>query len=109
MELFLRIGRGLRLRRREKFSIATLAICPGPFEAAVSELDLLRGLKVGTVRIAAVESLGLTFLPGLIAEFGALFPRLHVDVNIASAAGVIKQVVNDRADIGFGFIAKTGS
>jgi len=47
-----------------------------PMEAAVSELEMLRGLKTGTVRIAAVESVGLSFLPTLIGDFSRNYPRL---------------------------------
>ena len=46
-----------------------------PMEAAVSELEMLRGLKTGSVRIAAVESVGLSFLPALIAELLARSTR----------------------------------
>ena len=76
-----------------------------PMEAAVSELEMLRGLKTGSVRIAAVESVGLSFLPTLIADFSRRFPRLHLDVAILSAAGVIDEIATEKAEIGFGFLS----
>lgn len=76
-----------------------------PMEAAVSELEMLRGLKTGTVRIAAVESVGLSFLPALIADFSRNYPRLHLDISILPAASVIEEVATEHVDIGFGFIS----
>ncbi len=75
-----------------------------PMEAAVSELEMLRGLKTGTVRIAAVESVGLSFLPALIADFSQNYPRLHLDISILPADSVIGAVADETADIGFGFV-----
>jgi DNA-binding transcriptional LysR family regulator len=77
-----------------------------PIEAAVSELEMLRGIKSGTVRIGTAESVGLSFLPRLITEFGTRYPRLHLDVSVASSAEVIEQLIEERIDIGFGFIAR---
>lgn len=75
-----------------------------PLEAAVSELEMLRGLKTGTVRIAAVESVGLSFLPTLIADFSQNYPRLHLDISILPAKSVIEAVAGETADIGLGFV-----
>jgi DNA-binding transcriptional LysR family regulator len=76
-----------------------------PMEAAVSELEMLRGIKTGTVRIATVESVGLSFLPALITEFGAKYPRLTLEVLVVSSAAVIDLLATERADLGFGFIS----
>lgn len=77
-----------------------------PMEAAVSEIEMLRGVKTGTVRIGAVESVGLSFLPQLITAFGEHYPRLHLDVTIASSSGVIDLLTEEQIDIGFAFIAR---
>ncbi|MBV7522143.1 hypothetical protein [Ensifer sp. ENS12] len=49
----------------------------------MSELDILRGLKTGTV-----ESVGLSFLPSLIVEFSRRHQRL----------------IDETADVGSGFL-----
>lgn len=76
-----------------------------PMEAAVSELEMLRGIKTGTVRIATVESVGLSFLPALITEFGIKYPRLTLDVSVVSSAAVIDMLAAEQVDLGFGFIS----
>ena len=106
MELFQREGQRLTLAPAGEILFRHARRLTAPIEAAVSELDMLRGLKTGNVRIAAVESVGLSFLPPLIAEFGRAYPKLHLDVSVASSADVIARLLDERAEIGFGFLAK---
>lgn len=73
-------------------------------DVAVGELELLRGLKTGTVRIATVESVGIAFLPEIISEFGRRYPGLQLEVSMVSAAEVVERLVSERAEVGFGFI-----
>jgi DNA-binding transcriptional LysR family regulator len=105
MELFQRDGRRLKLAPAGEILYRHARRLIAPLEAAVSELDMLRGLKTGSVHIATVESVGLSFLPQLIADFGRRYPRLHLDVSVASSAEVIARLADERADIGFGFIS----
>ena len=106
MPLFSREARRLRLTPAGEILLRHARLMTGPLEAAVSELSLLAGMKTGTVRIATVESVGLTILPGLVAEFGTHYPSLHVDIRMASASDVIDMVISAEVDIGFGFIAR---
>lgn len=106
MPLFTREARRLRLTPAGEILLRHAKQLAGPLEAAVSELSLLAGMKTGTVRIATVESVGLTILPGLVAAFGAHYPSLHVDIRMASASEVIDMVVAADVDIGFTFIAR---
>lgn len=76
----------------------------GSIEAALAELDLLKGLKTGRVNIATVESIGVAILPRFIAAFRASYPRLHLDITITSSQDVVARLLDERADIGFGFL-----
>jgi len=105
MALFIREARRLRLTPAGEILLRHTKQLMGPLEAAVSELSLLAGLKTGTVRIATVESVGLTILPSIIADFGTHYPSLHVDIRMASAQEVIEMVVGSDVDIGFTFLA----
>lgn len=106
MPLFSREARRLRLTPAGEILLRHARQLTAPLEAAVSELALLAGMKTGTVRIATVESVGLTILPGLVAVFCAQYPSLHVDIRMASASEVIDMVIGAEVDIGFTFIAK---
>lgn len=104
--LFLRERRRLRLSPAGEILFRHSRRLAAPIEAAVSEIELLRGVRAGSVRIAAAESVGLSFLPALIGDFGRRYPRLTLDVSIIPSAEVVQRLVDERIDIGFGFIAK---
>lgn len=73
-------------------------------DSAVDELELLRGLKTGTVRIATVESVGIAFLPEIISEFGRRYPGLQLEVALVPGAEVVERLIDERAEVGFGFV-----
>lgn len=106
LELFQREGRRLKLSPAGEILYRHARRLTAPLEAAISELDMLRGLKTGSVRVATVESVGLSFLPQLIADFGGRYPRLNIDVSVAPSAEVIARLIDERIDIGFGFITR---
>lgn len=104
--LFLRDKRRMRLSPAGEILFRHSRRLTAPMEAAVSEIELLRGVRAGVVRIGTVESVGLSFLPRLITEFGKRYPRLTLDLSIVSSSEVVERLVEERIDIGFGFIAK---
>ena len=106
MLLFSRESKRLRLTPAGEVLLRHARDLVRPLEAAVSELDLLAGLRSGTVRIATVESVGLTILPRLIAEFGVRYPRLQVESRIAASGDVIDLLANAAVDIGFTFVTR---
>jgi DNA-binding transcriptional LysR family regulator len=106
ISLFDRDGRRLKLTTAGEVLLRHVRRLIAPIEAAISELDMLRGLKTGSVRIAMVESVGLSFLPPLLAEFGRRHPTLQLDVTVASAREVVAKLSDESVDIGFGFLTK---
>ncbi|MFC3703464.1 LysR family transcriptional regulator [Devosia honganensis] len=104
--LFLREKRRLRLSPAGEILFRHSRRLIAPMEAAVSEIELLRGIRAGSVRIAAAESVGLSFLPRLIGDFGRLYPRLNLDISIVSSAEVIERLLDERVDIGIGFFGR---
>jgi len=106
MELFQRDGRRLKLTAAGEILSRHIRRVAAPLEAAVSELDMLRGLKTGSVRIATVESVGLSFLSPLLADFAGRYPSIHLDVAIMSSSDVIARLVDERIDVGFGFLTQ---
>lgn len=76
---------------------------------AVDELELLRGLKTGTVKIATVESIGIAFLPEIISEFGRRYPGLQLEISVVSATEVLERLIDERAEVGFGFLTESNA
>lgn len=104
--LFVRDRRRLRLSPAGEILLRHSRRLAAPMEAAVSEIELLRGVRTGSVRIAAAESVGLSFLPRLLTDFGRRYPRLTLDVSIIPSSEVIERLIDERIDVGFGFIAR---
>ncbi len=104
--LFVREGRRLKLAPAGEILYRHTRGLASPLVAAIAELDMLRGLKSGMVRIASAESVGITFLPTLIADFGARYPRLHLSISVTSSADVVERVASGQVDIGLAFITK---
>lgn len=104
--LFLRDKRRMRLSPAGEILFRHSRRLAAPMEAAVSEIELLRGVRAGVVRIGTVESVGLSFLPRLISDFGQRYPRLTIDVSIISSSEVTERLADERIDIGFCFLAK---
>lgn len=106
ISLFLREKRRLRLSPAGEILFRHSRRLAAPMEAAVSEIELLRGVRAGSVRIATAESVGLSFLPQLIGDFGKRYPRLTLDISIIPSTEVVERLVDERIDIGFGFFAR---
>ena len=107
LALFVREGRRLKLAPAGEILYRHTRALTTPLVSAIAELDMLRGLKVGTVRIASAESVGLAFVPELMADFGLQYPRLHLLANVASSAEVIDRVASGMVDVGFAFITRS--
>jgi len=54
----------------------------GDVERMKSQIEDLKGLRRGTVRIAASQALALDFLPREIAAYRAKFPAVAFDVKV---------------------------
>jgi DNA-binding transcriptional LysR family regulator len=106
MSLFDKDGRRVRLTTAGEVLLRPVRRLVKPLEAAVSELDVLRGLKMGSVRIATVESVELSFLPPPVAEFGRRHPTLQLNVAVTSAREVVARLSDESVDIGFAFFTR---
>jgi DNA-binding transcriptional LysR family regulator len=72
-------------------------------ERVRSEVGALHGLRRGTIRICAIESVAQEVLPRALAEFATRHPGISLDVTVASTEEVIVAVQEIRADIGVAF------
>ncbi|OKO89240.1 hypothetical protein AC629_06870 [Bradyrhizobium sp. NAS80.1] len=72
-------------------------------DLARAEIDEIRGLRRGHVRLYSVEGAVASYLFPAIAEFRGQYPAVTFDVVAAGNARVIEALVRDDADIGVGF------
>ncbi len=74
-----------------------------------AELHALSGVHRGTVRIAAIESLAQSLLPGLIAGFREQHPGVGFDVKMDGSERIIEAVREIDTDIGMTYYSQPAS
>lgn len=76
------------------------------FDRIRSDIDDLRGLKSGEIKLAALDSLMVDFLPRAIADFHQNYPGISYRVLALGPSDVTEQVASGRADIGLSFVLR---
>ena len=103
IRLFDRVGRGLRLSEAGTLLLRQVREAVDRHGDVVAELDTLRGLKRGRVRLGTVESIAAERLPRLLAGFWARHPGVEIGLVVAGAEEVQHLVESNAADLGFTF------
>ncbi|MEJ1156971.1 LysR family transcriptional regulator [Prosthecomicrobium sp. N25] len=103
LELFERVGRGLRLSEAGTVLLRSLNEIVGSYEEVAAELDAFRGLKRGRVRVATVESVSVNVLPDILARFWIEFPGIEIVTTVAGSEAVTRLVADGDADVAFSF------
>ncbi|MEH6633365.1 MAG: LysR family transcriptional regulator [Halopseudomonas aestusnigri] len=103
IQVFERVGRGLRISQAGELLLKHAKSVLTDFEAVTEQLDDLRGLRQGVVRIASVESVADAVLPGLSQSFLELYPGITLEVTITSSEKVSRMISSAEAHIGFTF------
>lgn len=80
--LFERLPRGVRLTAAGEVFVHYLRKQAGEVERMKSQIEDLKGLRRGTVRLACSQALALDFLPRAIAEFRKTHPKVEFDVKV---------------------------
>jgi DNA-binding transcriptional LysR family regulator len=81
-QLFERRPRGVRLTAAGEVFVHYLREQDGGLERMKSQIEDLKGLRRGSVRIACSQALALDFLPREIAEFRKRHPLVSFDVKV---------------------------
>src|SRR5271169_3710189 len=81
--LFERRPRGVRLTAAGEVFVNYLRQQDGEVERMKSQIEELKGLRRGTVRIACSQALALNFLPRQIGEFRKTHPLVSFDLKVA--------------------------
>jgi len=80
--LFERLPRGMRLTAAGELFVHYLRRQTSDAERMRSQIEDLKGLRRGTVRIACSQALAFDFLPRAIAEFRRAYPQVTFDVKV---------------------------
>jgi len=99
--LFVRKGRILALTEAgqilQQYAIRMFQL----LTEAREEIDGLKGLIRGHLRISAASTVGIYMIPDVLGVFKSLYPGIEIRLNISNKEEVLRNVRAGTADIGF--------
>ena len=98
-KLFERKPRGVRLTAAGELFIRYIREQSSDVDLMKSQIEDLKGLRRGTVRIACSQALALDFLPREIADFRARFPLVHFDVRVLDHERAMAELAEYEVDL----------
>lgn len=98
-QLFERGARGVRLTAAGEVFVGFLRAQEGDVERMKSQIEELKGLRRGTVRIACSQALALAFLPHQIAEFRKRHAFVNFQVKILDHEKAIDALADYEVDL----------
>jgi DNA-binding transcriptional LysR family regulator len=99
IQLIDRTGRTVRLTDAGRTLYARASELFGVERAAEQELRELRGLKRGTLRIAASTTIATYMLPPYLGRFHTRHPRIRIQTTSANTRSVLKMLLEFRVDV----------
>lgn len=99
--LFHRVGRGIELTEAGRMFLDEARAVLGRAASAALALSEFGGLKRGTLRIVASQTIASYWLPARLAEFHRRHPLIGIELAIDNTDGAAAQVLNGRAELGF--------
>lgn len=103
IKLFDRSGRSMTLSPAGKELLHGLTASSLVHEQTLEQINALRGLKSGRIRIATVESISVSVLPSMLQDFTQQHPGLQTLVTVAGSDAVTELVRENTADVGMTF------
>ncbi|EKS33579.1 LysR family transcriptional regulator [Afipia clevelandensis] len=101
VRLFDRVGRNIKLTSAGKLFLTEARAVLARSAAAEAMLDDLAGLKLGSLALAASQTVGNYWLPPLIQRYHSLYPGIALDLKIGNTEQVAAWLLDGRADLGF--------
>ena len=98
-KLFERKPRGVRLTAAGELFVRYIREQSSDVDLMKSQIEDLKGLRRGTVRIACSQALALDFLPRQIADFRARFPLVHFDVRVLDHERAMAELAEYEVDL----------
>lgn len=102
IQLFERLPRGVRLTSAGEMLLGHVRRMSRDFDLTRGQIEDLRGLRRGHVRVAAVEAMA-GVIGRLIAESQRDYPRVSFEYRVTGSREVVLSVISEEADIGYAF------
>jgi DNA-binding transcriptional LysR family regulator len=95
--------RGVLLTPKGKLLAATARQVLNEASELSRDIDALRRVEAGHVRLAAIESVLPDLLPAVLARYLEDHPKITFNITIATSSAVVSLVENGEVDIGIAF------
>lgn len=99
--LFERLPRGVKLTAAGEIFFHYVRGALAGLEAACLQIDDLRGLVRGRIRMAATETVSVDLLPRAIAEFQIQHPGVRFELTVAPSQSATAALLRDEVDLIF--------
>lgn len=104
--LFERIRQRLKLTSAGEILLYRTRASQGELTRACTEINDLRGLRRGTVRVAAVESVARGLLLDVTTAFWQRYPAITVDIKVAGSQHAFDALAAGECDVAVAFDAR---
>lgn len=98
--LFERLPRGVRLTSAGELMLVSVRRLQREFDATLSQVDALKGLRRGRVRIGVLQYLSEHFVPTLVAEVHEKYPGIAFTVYVGNSDDIANRITHGDLDIG---------
>lgn len=99
--LFEVLGKKVHLTDAGRLLEAHAARAEGLMREITQDFSALREIGAGAVRIGASTSVGIYYLPPLLAEFSTKHPRVTLTLAIENTAHIEEKLLRNEFDLGF--------
>ena len=103
VQLFERLPRGMRLTAAGELLLRHVRETLNDFERVKAEIDEIKGVRSGSVRLACLDSLMVSFIPRTIAQYHRNHPAVTLTVDGGIHAMITHRLAQAESDIGLTF------
>ncbi|RYE97589.1 MAG: LysR family transcriptional regulator [Oxalobacteraceae bacterium] len=100
VKLFHRVGRGIMLTEAGRLFLAEARGVLAQAGAAETMLEELGGLKRGTLRVVASQTIAAYWLPPILTTFHARYPAIGIELAIGNTGQAAARVHDGEDDLG---------
>ena len=100
IKLFHRVGRGIALTEAGRLFLTEARGVLARADAAETVLEELGGLKRGTLRVVASQTIAAYWLPPILATFHERYPAISIELSIGNTGQAAVHVNDGKADLG---------
>ena len=98
--LFDRLGKKVALTQAGEILFEATREIMASITAAEQRIEELKGLRGGTLMLAASFPIGIYFLPGVLASFRKQYPAVDVRLDISLGEKIVAKILANKVDLG---------